>query len=497
MTGEVDQMPLRAGNVARVSKPKDRSISDQHNENAAEIQANGWLEVIRYADEMSASRFARRPREDWPRLVEDVEHDRLDVIVFWESSRGSRRLGEWIDFLDLCREHKVLIHSYVSRRTYDPADPRDRRTLIEDGVDAEWESEKTSERVHRGLRTNRDNRQQHGRVTWGYERIYDERTRRLLKQRPQDEVKAWPAEIIRRVASGEPVSAIRLDLDERHIPTPGTGQVVRKKGPDGEPVICSGEWSRRAITRIATDVAYIGKMRVDGELVDAGWPPVSDAPDFEDVFWAAQHLLTAPERKTTKPGKAKYLLSYLMACDVDGELLQPRLPYKREYVTKYKCTGNGTHPRISIPMADADEFVRLAVFRICSRPDFYKHLVSGSDARIVQARAEAARLRAELDEWASADISAHAYQIRESKLMPLINAAETRATELAVPLALRELTAPGADIAARWNAMPLAARREVVRALFPDLRLLPGHGPARDRIINRKQLDELADGLRG
>ena len=64
----------------------------------------------------------------------------------------------------------------------------------------------------------------------------------------------------------------------------------------------------------------------------------------------------------------------------------------------------------------------------------------------------------------------------------MIEAAEKRAAELSVPLPLRDLTTPGADIAARWDAMPVAARRDVLRVLFTSLELMPGKEPASERI---------------
>jgi hypothetical protein len=248
------------------------------------------------------------------------------------------------------------------------------------------------------------------------------------------------------------------------------------------------------VFRIATSVDYIGKLRVDGELIDAKWPAISADEDFEDVFWAAQHLLTSPARKTTRPGRARHLLSYIMTCGECGSFVSADMPRKRMITAKYTCSNIHAH-HASVVMADADELVTLAVHKRLAQPDLYKHLVSGSDERVVRARAEAARLRAELDEWAAADISAHAFAIREGKLLPLIEAAEKRAEELTVPLALRDLLTPGADIAARWAAMTVAARRDVIRLLFPKLRLMPGKGPARDRIANGRadEPGELAD----
>jgi site-specific DNA recombinase len=172
-------MPLRAGNLGRVShkdrKKKDpsdraRSIAEQHEDNAAAIRANGHLEVSRYQDEESASRFARKERVDWPRLVYDVEHGNLDIVYLWEASRGSRKLSEWTDFLDLCREHKVLIHVTTHRHTYDLSVRRDRKTLIEEGVDAEDDSEKTSERTVRALADNARRGMPHGVRQYGFER---------------------------------------------------------------------------------------------------------------------------------------------------------------------------------------------------------------------------------------------------------------------------------------------------------------------------------------
>ena len=202
-------MPLRAGNLGRVSKDKSgriRSVTEQHDDNRSEITANGWLEAATYEDAVSASRFATKDRPDWSRLVADVSAGLIDVVVMWESSRGSRKLAEWVDFLDLCREHHVLIHVFIHHRTYDLTIRRDRKALVDDGVDNEDDSEKTSERVRRSLAANKRNGQPHGIVKYGYERIHDPRTGKLVPpyQRPVPEHAKICEEIITRIASGEP-----------------------------------------------------------------------------------------------------------------------------------------------------------------------------------------------------------------------------------------------------------------------------------------------------
>lgn len=467
-------MPLRAANLGRVSKKdrkkknerdRARSVAEQHTANEDAISANGHLEVSRYQDEESASRFATKAREDWDRLIGDIENDRIDILYIWESSRASRKLGEWVEFLDLCRSHNVLIHVTTHHTTYDMSNRRQRKSLIDDGVDNEDESEKTSERVRRTLKANREAGMPHGICKYGYQRVYHPRTGALLGQERVPEHAKICTEIITRVAQRDPNSVIADDLNRRGIPAPG-----------------GGVWHRRQISRIATSVAYIGKIRVDGELIDAKWPPISDQKNFEEIFWAAQHRSTDPKRKVTRPGRSKYLLSYLMRCDKCGSEIQGDPPRRRRITFKYTCRNNCS----SVIMPDADAIVALAVVKKLSDETFYANLVQSDKdnvEQITRARAEAARLRAELDEWASADISAHAYSIREAKLMPLIEAAEKRAEELTVPLPLRDLTKPGEEIQARWDAMPIPARRDVIRLLFPDLRLLPGKTPADERIV--------------
>src|SRR5262249_19436252 len=153
---------------------------------------------------------------------------------------------------------------------------------------------------------------------YGFERIHDSRTGALTGQRALSGEAEIAAEIIRRIASAEPVSAITDDLNRRAVPAHG--------GNHG-----SGKWTRRTVRRFAGSVAYIGKRRVNGELVDAQWDPIID----EDTFWAAQHVLNNPKRhktssgKAIRPGKSKYLLSYLMICDVCDEPIAVDTPRHR------------------------------------------------------------------------------------------------------------------------------------------------------------------------
>jgi site-specific DNA recombinase len=476
MEAMVDQMPLRAANLGRVSKKdrrkknerdRARSVAEQHDANSEAIKANGHLEVTRYQDEESASRFARKERDDWQRLWADVEAGNLDIIYIWETTRGSRDLEVWVAFINLCREKMVLIHVTNHGRTYDMTIRRDRKTLIEEGVDAEDDSEKIHDNVIRALDANRRAGLPHGVCKWGYERIHDPRTGALLGQRPIPDQAEVCKEIITRAARSEPISAIAHDLQARA----DKGKIPAPPG---------GTFHRKFVRGVATHIVYIGKNRVDGELIDGKWPGIVD----ETIFWAAQHVLNAPGRKTTKPGKAKYLLSYIMTCGTCGKGMAGDPPRNRRISAIYVCPDN----HCSILMSAADEYITEVIKAKFRRPSMTSFLMAEDTEKIMAARAEAARLRAELDEWAQSDISARAYKLREEKMMPLIEAAEKRAEELAVPLALRDLVSAGDEIDAMWENTVAAARRDIVRALFDSVKLTPGKAgsdrgkPARDRI---------------
>jgi hypothetical protein len=58
-------------------------------------------------------------------------------------------------------------------RVYDPANPRDRRSLLEDAVDAEYESAKLSARAKRAAAAGAAEGHPHGRVPYGFRRLYD------------------------------------------------------------------------------------------------------------------------------------------------------------------------------------------------------------------------------------------------------------------------------------------------------------------------------------
>lgn len=126
--------PLVAREYLRVSRDSagdGRSLDQQHEANAAAFAERGWQAHPKpYRDRgLSASSYARAKRAGFKQLITDLENDEFDadVLAIWEASRGSRRVGEWVDLIDLCRRRGVTIWVTADRQVYDPANARHRR----------------------------------------------------------------------------------------------------------------------------------------------------------------------------------------------------------------------------------------------------------------------------------------------------------------------------------------------------------------------------------
>ncbi len=444
-----------------------RSIEEQNKANQDECDRNGWTITERYEDPgLSASRFATKARPEYRRLLADIRAGKLDVVVLWESSRGDRELAGWAQFLNTCRESQTRIYITTHGRLYDMANGRDWRNLAEDGVDSGYESEKTSMRVRRTVAAKMQAGEPFGHCPYGYEREYHPRTRELIEQRPSTEP-ANPADengmtkadviryIFRSIAKGTPINEIRRWLNGQGIPA-----------PEG------GEWGRSVIQRIAGNPVYIGKRRWrhhDG-LLDGQWAPIIVD---QETFWTVQRILGDPKRKTTRPGGVRHMLSYLATCGGCGRDLAAAGPNKKNRAAVYRCLAGCVLIR-----ADwLDSYISMSVVERLSRPDVYP-LTADSDEEAVSARTESAELRARLDEHADlaaeGKISPISFARIEQKLLAKIADADRRVALAAVPPVFRDIAGGSYEqVEAKWEGLPVAARKELCHVLFEQVSVAP------------------------
>ncbi|MGH3682783.1 MAG: recombinase family protein, partial [Natronosporangium sp.] len=446
----------RAGLYARQSHGKDRSITQQLDACRQDAAAEGYQVAAEYQDKVSASRHARRPRDDWPRLLADLAAGRLDVVVVWESSRGDRTLTSWSQFLDLCRQHRVLIRVVDHHRTYDMTQPRDWRTLAEDGTDNQYESEKTRQRIIRDSAASAAAGRPNGPVPYGYERAYHPRTRELVEQREHPEQAAIVREIFTRVRAGHPVRGLARDLQRRQVPPPGQWR----------PSYGSG-WTPEHVRNMVRRKAYIGRRSHNGDpaTTPAVWPPIVG----EELFWGANRVLDDQKAARWRPARAEHVLSGVGACTACGsDDARYYGRHDQRLGLRYNCRICGK----GLDGADYENLVLAYVLGRLARPDVYEQLAAAgesADAEAAATRAELARLTGELDQWREAagrgETTPASLARVEAGYSKRIDAAQARLTRVSLPPPVRDLLDAEGDLLARWVAMPVPARRAVITAL--------------------------------
>jgi DNA invertase Pin-like site-specific DNA recombinase len=473
---------------------RERSQDEQHDENAAAAAAHGLTLGRPYRENgsRSASRYGTKVRDAFAELLADLRKGRFgaDVLILWESSRGSRKVGEWVELIDLCEQRSVLIHVTTHQRTYDPANARDRRSLLEDAVDSEYESAKTSQRQRRAAAANAAAGKPHGPAPYGYVRRYDPVTRKLVAQEPDPVEAPVVREVYARLLAGHSLRAISRDLEARGV-----------RNDSGTP------FSAQHLRDMVLRPAYAGlrshhqdrterRARPLNGAVKGTWPALVD----QATYFAVRRLLTAPERKTVRSGRARHLLSMIARCDVCGG---PLAATRRHAAPEYQCHLKGC---VRIDQASLDALAEAIMLGYLARDDIYESLRAagrdGDDAELANARDELAAATAELDELratvAAGRLSVASLAAVEPGLLARVAEAEERERELSTPPALAGLISPGRDVARRWKAAPMSTRREVARILLgPDLlgelrvaRRPEGrrnvHVPAPERVVWRR-----------
>lgn len=450
------------------------SVEDQVAELRSTAEENEWKVEFEYTDKVSASPYATKVREDWPKLLEDIRDGLVDLVICWDVSRLSREMESWPQAVKLCETMRVHIYSRRDERLYRPWVSGDWKTLVDSGVDAEYESRKKSADVRRGVKASAKAGKAHGKEAYGYRRV-DTRVNgvRTWHDEINEEQAAIVREIITKIAKRVPLSQLMRDLNKRGVLSPG-----------------GGPWSRTTIAHLV-NVRYIG-IRVHkpkGSKVatehKAAWPAIMDTPEERKLFAQAQAVLGEEDRKRSAPGAQRYLLSYLMVCETcDGpvNVQPPRMRDGRMVPARYRCLDFG---HLSITVTDADTFIGdVLVCERLARPDA-RHLFAPADSTVeAQAQEELARLESEVEKNKTAYendvIDADAYGRKRRVLEPKVIAAKAKVAELGKGNELRNLLGDLKEgeftlevILPRWNQLGVAAKRTVIKTLLSKISLGP------------------------
>ncbi|MFF8034877.1 recombinase family protein [Streptomyces sp. NPDC016626] len=445
-----------------------RSVEDQGHDNRAAADEQEWTLGEPYIDDgRSASRYATRRRDDFDRLVADLQTGPTgrqsafgaDILMLWESSRGSRQVGEWVSFIELCERQAVRIWVTTHERLYDPANGRDRKALIDDAVDSEYEAYKTHRRLVRTAPKEAARGRPHGRAPYGLRPVYDPKNGRLRTWEPDPSPAGATStgrdqavrELFEILASGRsPADAQRVFLDRGYVNSIGR------------------PFGREQLRCMALRHAYAGLRYYKGTVYQGVWDGLVPEP----TFWAVRGMLTAPDRATSPGGELLHALTAALTCGRCGRLLGPR--YRKGRPGVYRCAACGVHigkvavDELLIGTRDAPG-VLLAYL---ARPDVYEQLRAphSDDTAVRQVQADLARARAERDELRAATgetlaevrLLAASLAKKEARVLEL----EARERELLLPAAVLSLVQPGRDVWDSWTAAPVRAQRMVARLIL-------------------------------
>lgn len=367
-------------------------------------------------------------RGDFARLLADLECGRFgaDVLVLWESSRGSRQVGEWATLVDLLERAGVKVHVTTHRRTYDPANHRDWKSLMDDAIDSDYPSRKASLEITRALAANAEDGKPHGRVPYGYRRQYEvlpSGRRVLLGQVKDDDEAPVIVELFGRLDQGESLRAIAADFERRGIRTrtgkPFVSQHLRELAL--RPAY--GGYRTHKPGSTAGGV-YRGPLPAEP---NATWPALVDLA----VFWRVRRLLLSPERRTSRPGRGKHLPSLIARCDVCGGPLTARYRRgERMYVCRDRYCA-------SVLADDLDQLAEAVMLAFLRQPANLRALRQVPEGELAAVAAELSVARVELQELRAAGcakrLTVATVMEMEPGLVADVERLEQRQRELTMP----------------------------------------------------------------
>lgn len=492
MRRTVDQL-LVAREYRRLSdRNGGTSLDDQGADNEVAADEQDWKLGEPYIDDgLSASKYARKARGDFNQLVADLNsgptgresHFGADILMLWESSRGSRRVGEWVSFIELCEAKAVKIWVTTHERLYDPANGRDRKQLIDDANDSEYESYKTHKRVVRTTVKEAKRGRPHGKAPYGLMPVYDPKTGKLL---------TWVTDPLREIVPRE-----LFRLLERHVPLADVTRRFARRGytnREGRP------FSEAHLTHMARKHSYTG-LRLHRDTVYEGtW----DGLIPRKRFWNVQRILKMPGRATYRGGGTRHELTAGLRCSKCDSVFRVVDENEPSRKTTYRCLRGC----LSIQKEPVDDLIIGGpgdlglLLEYLARPDIYKALSapSSDDATVQELQDALAAARVERDEMREAKgqnlaevmVLANSLAAKEQEVADM----EARERELTLPSVVLSIIKPGADVWQSWCEAPIAGRRQLVRLIFsprylgypyviPSPRTGPNQ-PVLERVVWRK-----------
>ncbi|MGO1539876.1 MAG: recombinase family protein [Leucobacter sp.] len=447
-----------------------RSTDDQETDCRDWCNQQGWQvgKVITDANR-SASQWRTREREGFEEALELIASKEYDAFVTWEPSRAGRELLAYVQLRAACQEAGVL---YLTKgRVYDFDRSDDAFMMGLEFLTAEKDAAVIRERQLRTVRLNAQKGRPHGRLPYGYRRIYDEHTGALIRQEIDPEKAAIITNAVDEILNGIPVNAIVTRLNKQGIPTPMKPTSDHSRG-----------WMSATLRQLLKSPTIAGLRKYRGEVIgEADWPAIISRDRWEEVNQVlSDRAVRTRYVEKDNHSHPKWLLSFIAKCGycscplvrLNGVIPRKDGSPRNNYV----CSVTGCR-KISIDVERTDTFVVGALMGWLSEPESMAVIAAADDEsladRIGQAEQRLVTLRQRLDEaaeqYAEGAISLSMLSNIERRLNPEIE----RAAKAAVPpisdRALLDLL-HDQNMDSAWNCLDLLEKRRLIRMLF-DIRI--------------------------
>lgn len=426
-------------------------------------------------DNKSASRGSRE-RTGFAKVRDLVGRGQADLLILWEVSRSSRDLEEFMGLVNACSDSGLEIA--VSGTRYDPSEVNDWLPLVFQGVMAEAEARRIKQRNIDSVETNAMRGTPHGRIPYGYRRVYDPKTGVLINQSPYDEHEPSRlsreaqvvADAVQAVLKGVTLRQICRDLNAQGVPTP---RKARKQTLAENPRGAVTLWEPSTLRQLILNPTVAGRRVHRGEDIGpAAWDPIVDY----GTWLRLRNFLKDPSRLSVSNPRGpapRHLLSGIALCGECGARVKAATNVSR-IPRAYTCRTEGCM-RVTATADRVDERVEAVLMALFERPDFQSALADAHERRETAAarRPDVASLIAEKEAELDAveklrdngELTLRAYAAETKRIDDAVeNLRSQQVASVSSPALRRLLTAT--TLQGGWQTADLMDRREVVRLLL-------------------------------
>ncbi len=432
MTRNTD--PRRAFVYTRISldrKGEGLGVARQLKACREKAAALGWDVVEVFEENDTSASKGHRPR--YTEMMARLARGEASGLIAWSLDRLTRRPREIEDVLDLAAERDVALATVSGDIDLGSSHGRAMARVV--AAFARQEIEVKSERQRAANLQRAESGKAHaGRRTFGY----DAKGSSVLKREAR-EIRA----AVQSILQGGTLRAIVRDFERRGVRT-----------------TAGGPWRPTELRRMLSNPRYAGVLVRNGEVMGPGvWPAILDV----DTHRAVVAILSDPARR--RPGAPRrYLLSGVATCGVCGRRCYGATEKRGPL---YLCQ---TRAHVVRRAEQIEELVEETVIARLSRPDaaelFARPDTSDRAAALAQSVQQTrARLDGLAEAFASGSIDAVQLGAGSKRLRPVL----ARDTAELAALAQAPILAPlvgVADVRARWSALSVEDRREVIAQLM-------------------------------